>query len=303
MKRLTLRPHAKINLGLRILGLRNDGYHEIRTRFQTIDLTDEMEIEVTPEGLDLRVEGVRLAADPTNLVMRAAEALQEGRRGVPGARIRLVKRIPLGGGLGGGSSDAALALLGLQRLWGLDLESGEIRGIAARLGADVPFFLEGGTALGEGRGDEIRPLPDIAPCRICLLLAPYEFSTKEAYGRWDSEPHGPTSGTGNRWEATVETPPRETTETVRNDLQHVVCEAHPELSQYLDMFLEAGAEAASVSGSGPSLYGLFRSVEASRRFRDARDWHPFRVVECCPVSRADYPAKAGLSTVQDHGSS
>jgi 4-diphosphocytidyl-2-C-methyl-D-erythritol kinase len=303
MKRLTLRPHAKINLGLRILGLRSDGYHDIQTRFQTIDLTDEMEMEVAPGGVDLRVEGARLATDRTNLVVRAAEALREGRRGLPGVRIRLLKRIPPGGGLGGGSSDAALALLGLHRLWEMDLDPGEIRNIAARLGADVPFFLEGGTALGEGKGDEIRPLPDIPPCRICLLLAPYEFSTKEAYDRWDPEKHGPASRTGSRWEATVKTPARETGETVWNDLQRVVCEAHPELGHYLDLFLEAGSEAASISGSGPSLFGLFRSEEASRRFLDSRDWHPFRMVECRPVSRAEYLAKAGLGPLEDPGSS
>lgn len=303
MKSLMLRPHAKINLGLRVLGIRSDSYHEIRTRFQTVDLRDEMDIRLTPRELDLRVEGAHLAGDRSNLVVKAAEALREARGGLPGARIRLVKAIPLAAGLGGGSSDAAATLLGLERLWGLDLDPGELRRIAARLGADVPFFLQGGTALGEGRGDEIRPLPDLAPCGICLILAPFESSTADVYRRWDLLP--PVSRPGvEAPEAALPDPSRgESRQTVRNDLQDVVFAAHPELRHYWELLYDAGAEAASVSGSGPSLFGLFPSREAARAFRDSRDWEPYRVVECARVGREEYLARVGLGPGPDRGTS
>jgi len=303
LKSLLLRPHAKINLGLRVLGIRSDGYHEIRTRFQTIDLRDEMEIDLSPRALELRVEGARLACDRSNLVVKAAEALREARRGLPGARIRLVKGIPLAAGLGGGSSDAAAVLLGLERLWGLDLDPGELRRIAALLGADVPFFLQGGTALGEGKGDEIRPLPDLAPYGICLILAPFESSTADVYNRWDLLQPLSRPGGEAREPALPDPTGAESRETVRNDLQDVVFAEHPELRCHWDLLYEAGAEAASVSGSGPSLFGLFGSREAARAFRDSRDWAPYRAVECARVGREEYLARVGLAPGPDRGTS
>ena len=298
-----LRPHAKINLGLRVLGIRSDGYHEIRTRFQTVDLRDEMEISLSPRELQLQVEGARLAGDRSNLVMKAAEALREARGGLPGARIRLVKAIPLAAGLGGGSSDAAAALLGLERLWGLDLVPGELGRIAARLGADVPFFLQGGTALGKGRGDEIRPLPDLAPYGICLILAPFESSTADVYSRWDLLPPLSRPWVEAEDPALPDPPGGESRQTVRNDLQDVVFASHPELRHYWKLLYDAGAAAASVSGSGPSLFGLFSSPEAARAFRDSRDWEPYRVVECAGVARGEYLARVGLAPGPQRGTS
>jgi len=302
-----LRPHAKINLGLRILGVRRDGYHEIRTRFQSVDLTDTLEFEKAPREVDLRVEGAPLPADRSNLVMKAAEALREGRPGLPGAKIRLTKSIPLAAGLGGGSSDAATTLLGLNRLWRLGLGPEDLRRIASGLGADVPFFLEGGTALGEGRGDEIRSLPDLRGYRICMILAPYGFSTLEAYRQWDLRPalpEGAAAATGSTpGPSLVEVPGNETSETVHNDLQDVVFAIHPELKDFQDLLYRAGAQAASLSGSGPSLFGLFRSAEQAHAFRISREWAPFRVLECTPVTRGGYQKALGLGPAADAGSS
>lgn len=303
MKSLIVRPHAKINLGLRILGVRSDGYHEIRTRFQTVDLRDEMEISLSPREIELRVEGARLAGDRSNLVVRAAEALREAGRGLPGARIRLVKAIPLAAGLGGGSSDAAAALLALERLWGLELDPGELRRIATRLGADVPFFLQGGTAVGNGRGDEIRPLPDLPPYGICLILAPFESSTAEVYRRWDLLPPVSRSRVPARDPDLQDLSGAESRETVHNDLQDVVFAAHPELRHFRELLYDAGAVAASVSGSGPSLFGLFPSPEAARAFGDSRDWEPYRVLECARVGRAEYLERVGLAPGRELGTS
>ena len=301
MSGLRLYPHAKINLGLKVLGPREDGYHEIRTRFQTVSFTDVLEMETAPRGVELEVEGASLPPDGSNLVMRAAAALREGRAGLPGARIRLLKSIPIASGLGGGSSDAAATLLGLDRLWELDLGPLELGRLAAGLGADVPFFLHGGTALGEGRGDRIRQLPDLRPYGICLVLPPYGSSTSDTYRRWKAP------ATRSSRAAPVEPPleedaaASESPASVHNDLQNLVLAEHPELRQVLEALYGAGASAAAISGSGSSLFGIFASASESHKFRASLDGRPFRVVECVPVSKAQYPRALGLLSGQRAG--
>ncbi|MSQ33157.1 MAG: 4-(cytidine 5'-diphospho)-2-C-methyl-D-erythritol kinase [Dehalococcoidia bacterium] len=166
---LVLPAYAKLNLTLEVLGRRPDGYHEVRSVLQTIDLHDTLTLEPA-STLDLHCDRSELQGDD-NLVLQAARLLQKMAGGSPGARITLHKRIPLAAGLGGGSSDAAAALLGLNRLWGLGLAAGDLAPLAAQLGSDVPFFLQGGTALVEGRGEVVVPLPS-APPRWFLLARP-----------------------------------------------------------------------------------------------------------------------------------
>ena len=155
---LKLRAYAKVNLGLEVLGLRDDGYHELRTLFQTIDLHDDVVLRPRPRGVSVRCDHPLVPKDATNLAARAAEALRAYGRVSAGVEIEIRKRIPVGGGLGGGSSDAAAVLLGLDRAWKLGLGPDGLHRLARRLGADVPFFLLGGTALGLSRGDEVYPL-------------------------------------------------------------------------------------------------------------------------------------------------
>ncbi len=163
--------YAKINLTLEILGLQDDGYHEVKTVLQTVDLTDQIDLQPGP---NLKVECDAPGLDgQANLVWRAAVELAESRGIRPEARIMVRKGIPVGMGLGGGSSDAAAALIGLNKLWNLGLDPEELAQIAAGLGSDVPFFLRGGTALGEGRGEEISPLPSLPPLGV-LLICPRE---------------------------------------------------------------------------------------------------------------------------------
>jgi len=176
---------AKFNLGLQVLGKRNDGYHEIRTVYQSIALHDLLIFEKAPE-LSLFCSDPNLSTGADNLVMRAAKALTNFFSLPPqGAGISLTKKIPVQAGLGGGSSDAAATLLGLNELWGLGLSPRDLLPVAERLGSDVPFFLFGGTALGVGRGEEVYPLPD-APSRFIVVI-PGEagMSTQEAYRRID----------------------------------------------------------------------------------------------------------------------
>ena len=297
MKSLTLRPHAKVNLGLRVLGRREDGYHELRTRFQSIDLTDELEIEAADKGLHLEIDGAALAADESNLVMKAARQLEAGRKDLPGARIRLKKCIPLAAGLGGGSSDAAATLLGLNHLWGLGLPRSELHRMASRLGADVAFFLVGGSALGVGRGDEIIPLPDCAPFRLALLLPPFASSTVEAYRLWDEICGGGAIPGEAEWKPEGDPQRGPSSLSVHNDLEALVVSRHPQLARLKEELLRQGAVAAALSGSGPALYGLFPYEANLANLQQAGGWENVRLLDCAPVGRAAYWERLGLPPI------
>ena len=188
---VTIRAHAKINLDLRVLGMRPDGFHELRTVFQAISLYDTIRCipREGPFAIECNVAGVPL--DKSNLIWRAAEELWRSlRRSGPvgDAVVQLEKQIPLQAGLGGGSSDAAAVLMALTHAWRVPVRPSQLTDVAAHLGADVPFFLAGGTALGLGRGDEIYPLADLPRHWIVLLIPGFGVSTSEAYGWYDGEP-------------------------------------------------------------------------------------------------------------------
>jgi 4-diphosphocytidyl-2-C-methyl-D-erythritol kinase len=202
--------------------------------------------------------------DDRNLVWRAADALWRaaGRRGAPsGAVVHLTKRIPAQGGLGGGSSDAAAALVALDALWGCGLPPEALQPLAASIGADVPFFLAGGTALGTGRGDTIRPLPDLPHHEVMLLLPSFGVSTKEAFGWWDARHPGAAVDAGAA--APVESPDRVASGPVVNDLEAAVAACHPELARMTTALREAGATAAAMTGTGSTVFGLFDSRQAA----------------------------------------
>ena len=294
MRSLVLRPHAKINLGLRIVGSMPDGFHEVRTRFQSIDLTDELVLEEAPRELRLEVEGARLPADASNLVLRAARALRDIRPGLPGARILLKKRIPLAAGLGGGSSDAAATLLGLSRLWDLPLAAEDLSRMGSELGADVPYFLVGGAALGTGRGDRVVALPDPLPFRIALALPPLAVSTAEAYRLWD-ELSGSFQGRPRLEDFSGGNPAEEPSQrSVTNDLEAIAFSRHPKLGEFREILLRHGARAAALSGSGPSVYGLFDSSEEISALLADPAWDGVTVLECAPVGRSAYWSRLGL---------
>jgi 4-diphosphocytidyl-2-C-methyl-D-erythritol kinase len=294
MRSLTLQPHAKINLGLRILGVRDDGYHELRTRFQTIDLTDELELQLEQNQLSLTIEGADLPADDTNLVLRAAKMLRAQRPGLPGARMHLRKRIPLAAGLGGGSSDAAATLLGLNRLWELDLPRENLARLGSELGADIGFFFVGGSALGLGKGDEIRPLLDCAPMEIALLLSPVKSSTAEVYRLWDADHRAQAGPVAPAWDPDSDPEREPSARSVHNDLEDLVLRTYPPLADLKRSLLGAGSYATALSGSGPSLYGLFRFREDVRHVGKELAQGSARVVPSEPVGRDRYWERLGL---------
>jgi 4-diphosphocytidyl-2-C-methyl-D-erythritol kinase len=289
-RRARLRALAKINLGLKVLAKRADGYHELRTVFQTISLADRLEAEFEP-ARRTRIEVVSRPEIPGNLVERAARlALEE--MGVTGvARLKLTKRIPIGGGLGGGSSDAAAVLLALPVLAGRRLPLGRLMELAAGLGSDVPFFLLGGTAVAVGRGTELYPLPD-APAVRGLVVAPeIEVPTAEAYrglGRklTSSMPFSMIGGFQSWvWER-VASPRAGAGPEVGNDFEPVVFARYPGLETVKRKLERLGARPAMLSGSGAAVFGLFASPPPVER---ARSWFPDeRLFEISLVGRARY---------------
>jgi 4-diphosphocytidyl-2-C-methyl-D-erythritol kinase len=262
--------YGKINLTLRITERRADGYHGLRTVFQSIALHDRLTFQPRPGAFRLETDQPDVPSDNTNLVWRAAALLWRaaGRRGEPrGVSVRLVKRIPVQSGLGGGSSDAAAALRALTRLWRVALPDDRLRDIAARVGADVPFFFEGGTALGLGRGDLLYPLADIPSSWITLIVPPFGVSTKNAYGWFDEavpEPGadsraGQPGGRLGRSRAAAGWLGFVPADERRNDLEAPVAARHPEIGHIVRALRRHGASYAAMSGSGSVVFGMFET--------------------------------------------
>ena len=293
MREIRIPAFAKVNLRLDILGKRPDTYHELRTIFQTISLHDELSLRSSnSSGISLTIHGnEQLSLEPVrkNLVYAAVDALRRELAIRSGVEIELRKKIPAGRGLGGGSSDAAAALLGYLRLIRRTIPAPRLMEIASSLGADVPFFLFGGRALGIGRGDEIYPLPDI-PKLALLVVSPRDIHvpTPDAY-RWLKTP----ALTKNRatpklwkfcalcWSAQGS--------GLSNDFEKPVFRRHPRLAQIKRALLQRGAAEASLAGSGSAVFGVFPSPALARRAAVGfQDEHTF---VCETISRDRYLRK------------
>ena len=294
----TLPAFAKINFGLRVHGRRGDGYHEITTVFQTVSLHDSLAFQTLPgERLELACTDPEIPTDESNLVMRAASALRE-RYGVrPGARVKLGKVIPAGGGLGGGSSDAAVTLLALAHLWEIDADARTLTEIGARLGADVPFFLAGGTALGTGTGTRIKPLEDAPKMHLVIVTPGVKVSTAEAY-----KALGARALTKDEAAANLSVSRAEADFSVShsgvwsNDFEAVVTRLHPEVGRAREALKAAGAGRTLLSGSGSSVFGVFESKGEAERARAAlKPERGERVFACETLTRAEYLAALGRS--------
>lgn len=312
MTAITARACAKINLSLRVLRSRPDGYHDLRTTFQSIALHDVLTFTAVRGPFEIECDDPACPAGRDNIVRKAAARLWRaaGRSGSPtGVRVRIEKRIPMAAGLGGGSADAAAALRALAVLW--RVRSGEpmMHATAAALGADVPFFLEGGTALGVERGDVLVPLPDQPPRWVVLVVPSFGVSTRDAYGWFD--------------EARAARPARERDsakrarhrrpfdrfrialshvegragvglcEKLRNDLQAPVVEHHREIGRIVSRLTRSGAGHAAMTGSGSAVYGLFSRRSAADAAADALVGGGRRAIVTRTLARRAYRRMTG----------
>jgi 4-diphosphocytidyl-2-C-methyl-D-erythritol kinase len=291
-QRLTVRAHAKVNLDLRVLGVRADGYHELRTVFQTIELHDTLTCSEKPGPFTLKCRTPGVPLDSSNLVWKAAAALWTalGRAGeIRDALVQIEKKIPVESGLGGGSADAAAALMALGRLWG-GAPITLLREVGATIGADVPFFLSGGTALGLGRGEEIYPLVDLPPHFVVIVRPPFGVSTAEAYSWYDEDR---TEGyRENREFQQLPVPWPSRAAQMINDLESPVLRRHQEIGVLKTQLREAGAMAAAMSGSGSAVFGLFRSRVAAERAVKPLSKNGAKALVTRTVSRAEHERRA-----------
>lgn len=294
---------AKINLGLRVLGKRPDGFHEIFTVFQTVSLHDTLSFELSDE-LTMTCNDAAIPCDERNLIIRAGEALQRferlrggnGPAAVRGAQIHLDKRIPSPGGLGGGSSNAAVALIGLARLWEIDISTADLGLIASELGSDVPFFLTGGTACGTGRGTDIEAATDLDARHILIVTPDVAVSTSDAFNALNAATLTNTDANHILQICRFDAESRDSyLRTMRNDFENTVFSAHPEIGAVKESLLRAGAVNALMSGSGASVFGLFDIEETRQTAIKALDeqvnWRKFSVAT---ISRAEYRDALGL---------
>jgi 4-diphosphocytidyl-2-C-methyl-D-erythritol kinase len=259
VKSIAVESFAKVNRSLRVLGKRPDGYHEIDTILQTIDLCDEITFFERDVGIALRIDGADLKVTEENLVLRAAETLREWTGVTRGANIHVSKKIPVGGGLGGGSSNAAATLLGLAALWDLQPADKELSAMAASIGSDVPFFLVGGLARGTGRGQLIQPLPDGPEEWLVLVIPAFALSTAMVYGALSAPAlTDPAAATNLRGSGSGGGPDR-------NDLEPAAESLRGELRRFRAALSDSGATSARMSGSGSTVFGIFGDEESARR--------------------------------------
>ncbi len=255
---------AKVNLFLRILAKEESGYHQIETLYSAVDFCDEIVLHRTERGVSIEVVGPSIGPDEENLAYQAAEALLDAAGVTTGVHVRLTKNIPVGAGLGGGSSDAGATLRALNMLLGEPFSASALLQIAGRLGADVPFFASGaGGALAWGRGERLLPIPGAPVLPVLLALPSLHISTSEAYEYLSVparvKPASLDLDTLGR--------PETLAALAVNDFEATVFERHSELGKLREALQEAGALLARLSGSGAALFGLFNDREAADQAR------------------------------------
>jgi 4-diphosphocytidyl-2-C-methyl-D-erythritol kinase len=288
-KTFTLPSFAKINLYLKVLGKRDDGFHELCTVFQTVSLHDDLTFE-EDEKLIFTCDDAAIPIGDDNLVVKAAGILRDNYGVTKGAKIHLQKRIPAPGGLGGGSSNAAVTLLGLAKLWEINITQEELTRTGRELGSDVPFFLHGGRAIGTGWGEEITPI-DQTPEKYILIVTPdVEISTREAFARLEAPRLTPEALKSNLIVCRFEAESLDLRHTALiNDFEKSVFETAPEVGRVKERLLELGAAQALMSGSGASVFGIFDTQETRQATLKAIDneinWRKFAVAA---ISRDEY---------------
>ncbi|MBO4997659.1 MAG: 4-(cytidine 5'-diphospho)-2-C-methyl-D-erythritol kinase [Lachnospira sp.] len=269
MEELNLRAYAKVNLGLDVVRKREDGYHEVSMIMQTVKLFDRLHFEKQQEDtIELTTNLKFLPVDENNLVYKVVRQLKEEFQIKEGIRIHLDKHIPVAAGMAGGSSDCAAALFGMNRMFGLNLSRKELMERGVKLGADVPYCIMRGTALSEGIGEILTPLPPMPDCYIVIAKPPISVSTKYVYEHLDlpNLEHHPNISA--MIEALKNHHLKGITATMENVLETVTIHEYPVIKDIKTMMLEAGAENALMSGSGPTVFGIFTDKELAVKAND-----------------------------------
>ncbi len=256
MKEVRIESPAKVNLFLEVLEKREDGYHNVETILETVDLFDDIILKETKEGIEIESDFPSLPLGRENLAYQAASLLKERLKIKRGVQITLDKRIPLASGLGGGSSNGASVLLGLNRLWDLNLSYEEVFDLAREMGADVPFFLRKGRALGRGRGDELQPLPQSPTLYFVLVSLGFEVSAKWAYENLKGDLTKERRSIRMILSALKSSNTEKIGNSLYNRLEEAVIPRHPQIARIKERLLELGAKGALMSGSGPSVFGI-----------------------------------------------
>ena len=286
---------AKVNLSLRILGKRPDNYHEIQTVLQAVSLHDTLNFAKTSSGsIAFTCDDATIPLDANNLVVKAAEALRERFQVPSSCEIHLAKRIPVQAGLGGGSSNAAMTLLALTRLWQLPATSHDLLAIATTLGADVPFFIEGGCAFATGTGTELTPLPDLPQQHLLIITPAVNVSTATAYQALKAPALTTSESVSilaiSRTQANFSDSKQWVLcDHLENDFERVIFDMEPEIRRVKEALIQAGARCALLAGSGSSVFGIFDNDEqlrsAGQTLKQGSGW---RVFSCVTLSRDEY---------------
>lgn len=258
--KLTETGYAKINLGLDVLGLRPDRYHEVAMVMQTISLADTITITESPE-LVVTTDRTGLEGGPSNLAYKAAVLMGEFAHREPRVHIHIEKKIFLAAGLAGGSTDAAAVLRGLNRYWELHLSVEKLERLGAKLGSDVPFCVAGGTALATGRGEILTPLPDLPPLQLVLAKPALEISTPWAYREYDKQKNVVHPDIEGMVQAVQTGDVQGVLQRCGNVLEPVTAGAHPEIREIRQQMLQNGAGLVMMSGSGPTVFGILKDKE------------------------------------------
>jgi 4-diphosphocytidyl-2-C-methyl-D-erythritol kinase len=281
---MRIRSFAKINLGLEVFGLRPDGYHNIRTLFQSIELHDRVTLMLRP-GPEIILGGSdsRISWNKDNLIYKAAAMLQAQTGCIKGVSVYVEKNIPPGGGLAGGSSNAAACMRALNRLWSLGLSRDDLMQAGRRLGSDVPYFFSGGLCLGSRRGDRIRELSDLGSVTCLLVLENFSIATADVYDHFHITltSHGKDSKIIRFLE-------NRNVQGLTNDLEDAVFDLYPQVRDHKERLLDSGADLALVSGSGSSVYGLFSNRRTAERAREKLD---VKTLITQTLSRREYRKK------------
>lgn len=265
METLKLNAYAKINLGLDVIGRLPNGYHEVKMIMQSVGICDELTFEKQPSGITVTTDSGELPTDENNLIYRAAKLLLDTCSVKEGVRIHLTKRIPIAAGMAGGSTDAAATLKAVNQLFRFGKTKEELMELGVKIGADVPYCILGGTALAEGIGERLTPLPPMPDCHLLVAKPDINVSTKYVYTTLDAAPilfHPDIDGMTAAIFAGDLTG---ITAKLGNVLETVTVPAHPIISKIKEKFLELGSDGVLMSGSGPTVFGIFSDKTAAEK--------------------------------------